>query len=456
LAVLPLESLSSEASQDYFADGMTDELISDLGQISALRVISRTSVMTYKHAHKPLPQIARELNVDAVVEGTVLRSGDQVRITAQLIEAATDKHLWSQSYEGELRDTLTLQNKVASAIADQIRVNLNPQEQAALKNTKFVNPQAYESYLKGRYFWNKRTADGLKVALAYFNQAVDEDPKYAQAYSGLADTYALLGDWQYAAMAPKEVLPKAKAAAIKALELDSTLGEAHNSLAFVLDGFDWDLDAGGKEFRRAIDLNPSYATAHHWFAWHLSLLGRYDEAIAEMRKAENLDPLSLIINADLSELLVLAHSYDESIRQSNKTIEMDPNFAMAHNQLAQGYLEKHMYGEAVAELQKAVKLSGGSPTCIANLARAYAASGKRSEAMRLLSGLQKRSNPTYSYGSEIATIYASLGDTDQAMNWLEKAYEERFNPGVLLRPGFDPLRSDPRFQDLVHRIGLPR
>jgi TolB-like protein/DNA-binding winged helix-turn-helix (wHTH) protein/Tfp pilus assembly protein PilF len=456
LAVLPLESLSSEASQDYFADGMTDELISDLGQISALRVISRTSVMTYKYARKPLPQIARELNVDAVVEGTVLRSGDQVRITAQLIEAATDKHLWSQSYEGELRDTLTLQNKVASAIADQIRINLNPQEQAALKNTKFVNPQAYEFYLKGRYFWNKRTADGLKVALAYFNQAVDEDPKYAQAYSGLADTYALLGDWQYAAMTPKEALPKAKAAAIKALELDSTLGEAHNSLAFVLDGFDWDLDAGGKEFRQAIDLNPSYATAHHWFAWHLSLLGRYDEAIAEMRKAENLDPLSLIINADLAELLVLAHSYDESIRQSNKTIEMDPNFAMAHNQLAQGYLEKHMYSEAVTELEKAVRLSGGSPTCIANLARAYAASGKRSEAIRLLSGLQKRSNPTYSYGSEIATIYASLGNRDQAMNWLEKAYEERFNPGVLLRPGFDPLRSDPRFEDLVHRIGLPR
>jgi TolB-like protein/DNA-binding winged helix-turn-helix (wHTH) protein/Tfp pilus assembly protein PilF len=456
LAVLPLESMSSEASQDYFADGMTDELISDLGQISALRVISRTSVMTYKHAHKPLPQIARELNVDAVVEGTVLRSGDQVRITAQLIEAATDKHLWSQSYEGELRDTLTLQNKVASAIADQIRVNLNPQEQAALKNTKFVNPQAYESYLRGRYFWNKRTADGLKVALAYFNQAVDEDPKYAQAYSGLADTYALLGDWQYAVMTPKEALPKAKAAAIKALELDSALGEAHNSLAFVLDGFDWDLDASGKEFRRAIALNPSYATAHHWFAWHLSLLGRYDEALAEMRKAENLDPLSLIINADLAELLVLAHSYDESIRQSNKTIEMDPNFAMAHNQLAQGYLEKHMYGEAVTELQKAVQLSGGSPTCIANLARAYAASGKRNAAIRLLSGLQKRSNPTYSYGSEIATIYASLGDKDQAMTWLEKAYEERFNPGVLLRPGFDPLRSDPRFKDLVHRIGLPR
>jgi TolB-like protein/DNA-binding winged helix-turn-helix (wHTH) protein/Flp pilus assembly protein TadD len=455
LAVLPLENLSADASQSYFADGMTDELITDLAQISALRVISRTSVMVYKGARKPLPQIARELNVDAVVEGTVLRSGDQVRITAQLIEASTDKHLWSQSYEGELRDTLALQNTVARAIADQIRINLTPQEQAALKNVKVVNPQAYESYLKGRYFWNKRTADGLKVALAYFNQAIEEDPKYAQAYSGLADTYALLGDWQYAVMTPKEAFPRAKAAAIKALELDSALGEPHNSLAFVLDGFDWDFDAAGKEFRRAIELNPGYATAHHWYAWHLSLLGRYDEAIAEMRKAENLDPLSLIINADLAELLVLAHSYDESIQQSRKTIEMDPNFALAHNQLAQAYLQKHMYAEAVAELQKAVQLSEGSPTCIANLARAYVLSGNRSEAEKLLSDLKKRSNPGYSNAAEIAMIYASLGDRDQAMNWLEKGYEERFNPGVLLRSGFDPLRSDSRFQSLVHRIGLP-
>jgi TolB-like protein/DNA-binding winged helix-turn-helix (wHTH) protein/Flp pilus assembly protein TadD len=454
LAVLPLDNLSGEASQNYFADGMTDELITDLAQISALRVISRTSVMVYKGARKPLPQIARELNVDAVVEGTVLRSGDRVRITAQLIEASTDKHLWSQSYEGDLRDTLTLQKKVARAIADQIRINLTPREEAALKSVKVVNPEAYESYLKGRYFWNKRSADGLKASLAYFKQAIEEDPKYAQAYSGLADTYALLGDWQYAVMTPKEAFPQAKAAAIKALELDSTLGEAHNSLAFVLDGFDWDFDSAGKEFQRAIELNPGYATAHHWYAWHLSLLGRYDEAIAEMRKAENLDPLSLIINADLAELLVLAHSDDESIRQSRKTIEMDPNFALAHNQLAQAYLQKQMYDEAVAELKTAVQLSGGSPAFIANLARAYVASGKRNEAVKLLGDLKKRSNPGYSNASEIAVIYVSLGDTDQAMNWLEKGYDERFNPGVLLRPGFDPLRSDPRFQSLVHRIGL--
>jgi TolB-like protein/DNA-binding winged helix-turn-helix (wHTH) protein/Flp pilus assembly protein TadD len=455
LAVLPLDNLSGDASQNYFADGMTDELITDLAQISALRVISRTSVMAYKGARTPLPQIARELNVDAVVEGSVLRSGDQVRVTAQLIEASTDRHLWSQSYEGELRDTLALQSRMARAIADQIRINLTPQEQAALKNVKVVNPEAYESYLKGRYFWNKRTADGLKVALAYFNQAIEEDPKYAQAYSGLADTYALLGDWQYAVIPPKEAFPRAKAAAIKALELDSTLGEAHNSLAFVLDGFDWDFGAASKEFHRAIELNPGYATAHHWYAWHLSLLGRFDEAIAEMKKAQNLDPLSLIINADLAELLILANAFDESIRQSRKTIEMDPNFAVAHNQLAQAYLQKHMYDEAVAELKRAVQLSGDSPTCIANLARAYVASGKRSEALALLSDLKKRSNSAHSNAPEIAIIYVSLGDRDQAMNWLEKGYDERFNPGVLLRPGFDPLRSDSRFQNLVHRIGLP-
>jgi len=319
----------------------------------------------------------------------------------------------------------------------------------------FVSPEAYESFLKGRYFWNKRTADGLKAALAYFQQAIEQDPKYAQAYSGLADTYTLLGDWQYAVMTPKEALPKAKAAAIKALELDSELGEAHTSLAVCLDGFDWDFDAAEKEFQRAIELNPGYATAHHWYAWHLSHTGRKEEAIAEMRKAEDLDPLSLIINSDLAELLVLAHSYDESIRQSRKTIEMDPNFALAHNQLGQAYFQKQMYEPAIAELEKSVQLSGGSPTCIANLARAYAASGRKSEAEKLLSDLKKRSSPSASLASQIAIVYAALGDRDQAMNWLERGYEERFNPGVLLRPGFDPLRSDSRFQNLAHRMGLP-
>lgn len=456
LAVLPLENLSGDNSQEYFADGMTDELIAILGQISALRVISRTSVMPYKRARKGLPQIARELNVDAVVEGTVLRSGDQVRITAQLIEARDDKHLWSDSYEGDLRDALTLQNTVARAIAEQIRISVNPQEQATLKQRKVVDPEAYEAYLKGRYFWNKRTGDDFEKAVEYFNRAIERDPGYAQAFSGLADTYALLGDWEYGVLAPKDALPRAKAAAVRALQLDNTLGEAHTSLAFCLEAFDWDLQSADTEFRRGIELNPGYATAHHWYAWHLSLLGKNNDAIAELKKAQNLDPLSLIINADLAELLLIAHFTNESIQQSRKTIEMDVNFPLAHNQLAAAYLQAQRHAEAIAELQTAVRLSAGSPTCIANLARAFAVSGRRNEALQLLGDLKKRSRTSSSNASEIAVIYAALGDNDQAMTWLETGYQERFNPSVLLRPGFDPLRADPRFQDLERRVGLGR
>jgi TolB-like protein/DNA-binding winged helix-turn-helix (wHTH) protein/Flp pilus assembly protein TadD len=454
VAVLPLENLSGDASQEYFADGMTDQLIATLGQISALRVISRTSVMRYKGALTPLPQIARELNVDAVIEGSIMRSGGRVRITAQLIEAAVDNHLWAQSYDGDLRDTLALQSRVARAIAEEIRVNIQPKEQAALKNVKSVIPEAYEAYLKGRYFWNKRTVDGLNRAKEYFDDAVAKAPDYAPARSGLADTYALLGDWQYGVMPAREALPAAKAAAIKALELDDSLGEAHTSLGFVLSGFDWNWAAAEKEFRQAIDLNPGYATAHHWYAWHLSLMGRNGEAIAEMRKARSLDPLSLIINADLAEVLLLGHFYDEAAQQSRKTIEMDPGFALAHNHLAEAYLHKHMRDDAIAEFQQAVHLSEGSPICTANLARAYTLSGRRADAEQLLTGMKKRSNPAYSNAAEIAMIYAALGENTQAMAWLERGYDERFNPGVLLRPGFDALRADPRFRNLVHRVGL--
>ena len=456
LAVLPLESLSGDASQEYFADGMTDELIATLGQISALRVISRTSVMPYKRARKLLPEIARELNVDAVVEGTVMRSNGQVRITAQLIDARDDRHLWSETYQGNLRDTLTLQHNVARAIASQIQVNVNPREQATLKAAHAVDPDAYEAYLKGRYFWNKRTADGLKTAKDYFDRAIARDPGYAQAYSGLADTYALLGDWQYAVLTPAEALPRAKAAALKALELDSTLGEAHISLAFCLDGFDWDFESADREFSRGVELNPGYATGRHWNAWHLILRGHPREALAEMKKAQTLDPLSLIINADLAELLLIAHFPEQSVQQSRKTIEMESSFALAHNQLGQAYLQQGNLDQAIGELQTAVRSSEGSPISTANLARAYAAAGRRNEAVQLLATLKARSNATYSNASEIATIYAALGDRDQAMAWLERGYVERFNPGVLIRPAFDPLRSDPRFQTLLRRVGLTR
>ncbi len=454
LAVLPLVNLSGDASQEYFSDGMTDELIAELGQISELRVTSRTSAMTYKGVRKPLPQIARELNVDAVVEGTALRSDSRIRITAQLIQASADRHLWAQSYEGDLRDTLALQSKVAREIAEQIRIKLNPAERAGLKNVKVVNQEAHEDYLKGRYFWNKRTGTDLKKAVDYFSQAIEKDPNYADAYSGLADSYALMGDWEYGVVAPQEAFPKAKAAASKALALDATLSEAHTSLAFSLDLFDWDWESAGKEYRRALELNPSYATAHQWYAWHLIVLGRNSEAIAEIRKAESLDPLSLIISADMADVLLIARRYDESIEQSRKTIEMDPRFAVAYYQLGQAFAQKRMYKEAIAEFQKAIGFSGGNKTFTSGLAYAYAASGRTNQALNILNDLKQSAKNGFSNASEIAMVYVGLNDKVRAFASLEGAYKERFNPSIIRRPCFDPLRADRRFQDLLSRIGL--
>ena len=454
LAVLPLENLSGEASQDYFSDGMTDELTTELGQISELRVISRTSAMTYKGAHSSLPKIGQELNVDAVVEGTVLRSGKQVRITVQLIRASTDKQLWGRSYQVEMRDILAIQKDVARSIVSEIRIELTPHEQAALKSANRVNPESYEAYLKGRFFWNKRTADGLKKAIDNFNESIEKDPNYAPAYAGLADAYAVAGDWQYGVLAPKEAFPKAKAATSEAIALDNSLGEAHISLAWCLDGFDWNWEAAGKEFTRGIELSPGYATGHHWYGWHLAALGRHAEAVAELERAENLDPLSLIIGADLAEELMIAHRYDAAIKQSQKTMALDPFFALSHFVLGEVYVQKHMYGEAVAELQRAIDLSPESTAFTATLAYTYAISGQREKAVTILNDLKNRSNDRFSNAAVIALIFVGLDDTDQAMAWLEKAYAERFNPQILMRPGFDSLRSDPRFQDLLHRTGL--
>jgi TolB-like protein/DNA-binding winged helix-turn-helix (wHTH) protein/Flp pilus assembly protein TadD len=456
LAVLPLGNLSGDTSQDYFADGMTEELITQLGQISALRVISTTSVMRYKGAGKPLAEIARELNVQAVVEGGVLRSGDRVRITAQLIRVPADEQMWAQSYEGDLRDTLTLQSKVAQAIAEQIRATLSRRQQAALRRPRTVSPDAYEAYLKGRYFWNKRTGDGLKKAIDYFTRAIERDPTYAEAYSGLADSYALAGDWLYGVLPPQDAFRQAQAAATRALALDDTLGEAHTSLAFALDLYAWDWAAAEKEYKRAIELNPGYATAHHWYGWHLLVMGRIGEGIFELRRAESLDPLSLIISADLAEALCIAHLYDESVQQSKRTLDMDPNFAVAHYQLGQALAQKHLHEEAIAEFQRAIELSGHSGAFDSNLAHVYAVSGRKLEAENIIKDLEARPDKNPSIDANIALVYVGLGDHDQAMIWLNKAYEARFNPSILLRPGFDPLRDDPRFVDLRRRLGLQR
>jgi TolB-like protein/DNA-binding winged helix-turn-helix (wHTH) protein/Flp pilus assembly protein TadD len=455
LAVLPLENLSNDASQDYFADGMTDELITHLGQISAIRVISRTSAMTYKNAHKPLAEIARELNVDAVVEGSVLHSGERVRIAAQLIEVPAEKQIWAESYEGDLRDTLTLQSRVARSIAAQIRATLNRQEQVALDNSKAVNPEAYEAYLKGRYFLNKRTGDGLRTAIEYFKRAIDSDSTYAEAYSGLADSYALSGDWKYGVLSPKDAFPKAKAAATKALALDESLGEAHASLAYALDLYGWDWEAAEIEYKRAIKLNVGYATAHQWYSWHLLMMGRNSEAIAELREAESLDPLSLIISADVADALSVAHRFDEAEQQARKTLQLDPNFAVGHYELGQALEEKHLHDQAIAEFQKAIAISGHSGAFDSNLGYAYAVSGRTEEAMTVVKDLEHRQDQNPSLDADIALIYVGLGDPDQAISWLNKGYEGRFKASILLRPAFDPLRSDARFKELLRHVGLP-
>jgi TolB-like protein/DNA-binding winged helix-turn-helix (wHTH) protein/Flp pilus assembly protein TadD len=456
IAVLPLESLSSDPSQDYFADGMTDELISALGQISALRVISRTSIMTYKRVRKLLPEIARELNVEALVEGTVLRFGDRVRISAQLIQVPLERHIWAQSFEGDLRDTLLLQSNVARAIAEQIRVTVTEQEQAALRNSKPVNPVAYEACLKGRYFINKRTGDGLKKAIEYFNHAIERDPTYAAAYSGLADAYALSGDWKYGVLPPQDAFSKAKAAATKALALDDNLAEAHASLAFALDLYGWDWEAAETEYQRAIKLDPGYATAHQWYSWHLMMMGRHSEGILELTKAESLDPLSLIISADMADALCVARRYEEAVQKSRKILEMDPNFAVGHYELGQALEQKNLHDEAIVEFQRAIELSGHSGAFDSYLGYAYAKSGREEEAIKIVGDLRTRHDQNPSADADIALIYVGLGDRRQAMIALNKAYEARFKASILLRPAFDPLRSDARFQDLLRRIGLPQ
>jgi TolB-like protein/DNA-binding winged helix-turn-helix (wHTH) protein/Flp pilus assembly protein TadD len=455
IAVLPLESLSSDPSQDYFADGMTDELISALGQISALRVISRTSIMTYKRVRKLLPEIARELNVEAVVEGTVLRFGDRVRISAQLIRVPVERHIWAQSFEGDLRDTLVLQNSVARAIAEQIRATVTEQEQAALQNSKPVNPMAFEAYLRGRYFMNKRTGDGLKKAIEYFSDAIERDPIYAAAYSGLADAYALSGDWKYGVLSPQDAFSQARAAATKALALDDNLAEVHASLAFALDLYGWDWETAETEYKRAIKLDPNYATAHQWYSWHLMMMGRISEGIRELNKAESLDPLSLIISADMADALCVARLYDDAVQKSKRTLEMDPNFAVGHYELGQALEQKHMYDEAIVEFQRAIELSGHSGAFDSNLGYAYAVSGHKEEAIKIVTDLEARLDQNPSVDADIALIYVGLGDHDQAMVSLNRAYEARFKASILLRPAFDPLRSDVRFQDLLHRMGLP-
>jgi serine/threonine protein kinase/Tfp pilus assembly protein PilF len=421
LAVLPLENLSRDPSQDYFADGMTEVLIANLARIGALKVISRTSVMRYKGARKGLPEIAQELKADAVIEGSVLQSGNRVRITAQLIHAATDQHLWAESYERDLRDVLALQSEVAQAVAREVEVKVTPQERVRLATTRTVNFEAYQLYLKGRYFWNKRTEQDLRKSIGYFHQAIDLDPSYALAYSGLADCYSLLGWDLFGALPPREALPIAKAAALKALEIDDTLADAHNSLAWIQFAFDWNWPGAECGFKRALELNPGHATAHHWYAEYLLAMGRQEEAIAEIKQAQELDPLSLIISSVVGWVFYYARQYDQAIAQCLKTLEMAPDFSIGHWILGRVYEQQSQFEKAIAELEKAVALSTSSPFALGSLGHAYAVSGKTSEARKVLEELMETSTRRYVSPYSIATIYAGCGESDLAFRCLRSS-----------------------------------
>jgi TolB-like protein/DNA-binding winged helix-turn-helix (wHTH) protein/Flp pilus assembly protein TadD len=457
LAVLPLQNLSPDPEQEYFSDGMTDALITSLAQIGSLKVISRTSSMQYKQSHKSLPEIARELNVDGIVEGTVQRSGYHVRITAQLIDARHDQHLWAESYESDLRDVVALQDKVSSAIAKEIRINVRPEKSSPLPSAPVINREAYELYLKGRYFWNKRNAEGFKKALDYFQQAVERDPGYAPAYAGLADTYSLLGAAGYDLMSRAEAMEKARSAAQKALLIDGALAEAHASLAYVTYSYDWNWVGAGKEFERAIALDPNYPTAHQWYSEYLDDLGRGEEALVEAQTALTLDPLSINANHQLARAQYFVRRWDQAIDTTQKTLEMDPNFAIAHLRLGRAYAAKGLYPEAIKQFHEFSNLSGDVPMATASIGNALARSGDRPGAIRALNGLRLFSKHNHVPSICFALVHAGLGDNDQAIAWLEQAYKERSDFLLVLNvdPLFDPLRRDPRFQELLRRVGFP-
>ncbi len=451
LAVLPLENLSHNPEQDYFADGMTEALITELGQIRGLRrVISRTSVMRYKTVRKPLREIASELNVDAVVEGSVLRSDGAVQVTARLVQASTDTQLWSQSYQRELRDVLALQREVALAIAKEIKVKLAPQEQARLATARPVNPSAHEAYLKGKHL-SKGTYEQRRKAREYFEQTVRIDPNYAPGYAGLADSY-----WATPDLPAKEAMPKAKEYALKALAIDDTLAHAHRALASILFYGDWDWLAANEEFKHALELNPGDAEAHRMYSVYLSAMGRFEEALTEIRTAQELDPLSVLTNTTAGWTFYCARQYDRGAEQCQKTLELAPNSDGAHACLGYNYLAKGMYQQAIAECQKALTLSGGDAVRAVWLGRAYAGAGRRTDARKVLTELHQLSKRTYVPPYFLATLHVALGEKDQAFAWLQRAYAERdlYLAWLRVDPAVDPLRSDPRFQELLRRTGL--
>ena len=455
LAVLPLENLSGDPEQKFFAEGVTEELISRLNRMSSIRVISRRSIIQYEDTRKSIPEIARELGVEGIVDGSVIRLGDRVRIRMQLFYAPRDQQLWAATYERGLKDIQELQADAARDISGEIKLELTRQEQTQLSSARVLNPEAHEMYLKGLYFWNKHDPVSLNRAIEYYQRAIAKDSSYAEAYAGLANSYLLiLGDddsWN-----PGLMLTKAKAAAEQALRLDPTLADAHTSLALISSHLEWKFDQAREHYQRALELNPNYSTAHHWYGdAYLAPLGQFDRAFAEMHKAQELDPLSPIIGTDIGKNLVFARRYAEAIAELKKALDLDPSFDEAHHWLWYAYMEKGTYREALAELDKAKRYRGARQSK-ADRALLEARLGNRKIAYQLVKELvsQARAHP---YPSQIAFIYMALGDSDQAFAWLERAYNARSIDLIALRvdPLFDPVRSNPRFDDLVRRVGLP-
>jgi TolB-like protein/Flp pilus assembly protein TadD len=456
LAVLPLQNLSGDPSQDYVADGMTEELIGQLSRIHGLRVTSRTSSMHFKNIQLPMREIAKMLGVDVILEGSLIREGSQVRIHAQLIRAATDEHIWTGEYQREYRSLLEVQDQVTRSIVEQIEVNLTPEDRARLASTHPVDPEAHESYLKGLYYFNQRTADALNKSIASFQQAIAKDSGYAPAYSGLAEAYAMLGF--RGGFPSKDALSHAKTAALKAIELDNALAEPHASLAFIAETHEWDWATAEREYKRALELNPGDAQAHNWYAGYLTYTGRFDDGTSEARRARDLDPLSLPINNALAGRLLAGGHYDEALQQVQETLELDSHFAPAHQSLGWVYLHTGRQDEAIREFQNALKLSGTDDTDLQlDLGFAYAVSGKRDEARRILARMEKLHEQGIVPSGSVAILHGALGESDEAFAWLEKAYEERDPQLTYIKAGrrFEPLRKDPRFKQLVRRVGLP-
>jgi TolB-like protein/Tfp pilus assembly protein PilF len=450
-----LENLSRDPEQEYFAEGLTEALITTLAKIGELRVVSRTSAMLYKGVRKPLREIARELEVETIVEGTVLRVGHRVRITAQLIDAAKESHLWAESYERDLRDVLRLQAEVAEAIGNQVRVKLTPQERAHLAQAHAVNPEAYEAYLKGRYHWLRRSSEELPKAVRYFEQAIEIDSTYAVAYSGLADSLSGLGVYF---VAPHQGCGKAKQLAQQALEMDPALAEAHTSFAWATAWYDYDFVTAEREFERSIELNPRYATAHLWFGFCLGAMGRWEESYTEFQRAIRLDPHNTYTYATFGFVCYLTRRYDDSIEQFKKAIGLDPGIGQAYCGLGWAYTFKGMHDEAINSVSKAVELSPHATLFLGFLGEAHAAAGHHQEAQKILGRLQELSKTQYVTPHYLARINLVLGRREDALTWLEKAYRERASLMVLLKtdPRFDELRSEPRFQDLMRRMNFPK